>query len=120
MNECIDSPRIEIQNLYLFISGSTNCLTMPQGPSTNPLMKPLVVLALPGMYLFYKYNQYKRKKKENARRRMTEKELLHLNNKIVSKHCAFIVFNKKVRLNMNIYLRVIRPCQKTNLLLFLI
>lgn len=55
---------------------------MPQGPSTNPLMKPFVVLALPGMYLFYKYNQYKRKKKENARRRLTEKELQHLNNKI--------------------------------------
>lgn len=55
---------------------------MPQGPATNPLIKPFVVLALPGMYLFYKYNQYKRKKKENARRRLTEKELQHLNNKI--------------------------------------
>ncbi|XP_022916281.1 uncharacterized protein [Onthophagus taurus] len=55
---------------------------MPQSPMVNPLMKPFVVLALPGMYLFYKYNQYKRKRKENARRRLTERELQHLNNKI--------------------------------------
>ncbi|XP_072395740.1 uncharacterized protein [Diabrotica undecimpunctata] len=55
---------------------------MPQGQKPNPLMKPFVVLALPGMYLFYKYNQYKRKRKENATRRLAERELLHLNNKI--------------------------------------
>ncbi|KAB0794161.1 hypothetical protein PPYR_13781 [Photinus pyralis] len=55
---------------------------MPQGPATNPFMKPFVVLALPGMYLFYKYNQYRRRKKENAKRRLTERELQHLNNKI--------------------------------------
>ncbi|EFA08913.1 hypothetical protein TcasGA2_TC006618 [Tribolium castaneum] len=57
---------------------------MPQGPMSSPLMKPFVVLALPGMYLFYKYNQYKRRRKENAKRRLTERELQHLNNKIVS------------------------------------
>ncbi|XP_060522270.1 uncharacterized protein LOC132699520 [Cylas formicarius] len=67
---------------------------MPQGPQEdpppqpqaqarhNPLIKPFVVLALPGMYLFYKYNQYKRKRKENATRRLAEKELQHLNGKI--------------------------------------
>ncbi|XP_015838417.1 uncharacterized protein LOC103314091 [Tribolium castaneum] len=55
---------------------------MPQGPMSSPLMKPFVVLALPGMYLFYKYNQYKRRRKENAKRRLTERELQHLNNKI--------------------------------------
>ncbi|XP_018332497.1 uncharacterized protein LOC108741993 isoform X2 [Agrilus planipennis] len=55
---------------------------MPQGPATNPFMKPFVVLALPGMYLVYKYNQYRRRKKENARRKLTERELQHLNNKI--------------------------------------
>ncbi|XP_019871279.1 uncharacterized protein LOC109599697 [Aethina tumida] len=55
---------------------------MPQGPMASPLMKPFVVLALPGMYLFYKYNQYKRKRKENAKRRLTERELQHLHNKI--------------------------------------
>ncbi|XP_050295806.1 uncharacterized protein LOC126735754 [Anthonomus grandis grandis] len=48
----------------------------------NPLIKPFVVLALPGMYLFYKYNQYKRKRKENATRRLAERELQHLNYKI--------------------------------------
>ncbi|CAH0563631.1 unnamed protein product [Brassicogethes aeneus] len=55
---------------------------MPQGPMASPLMKPFVVLALPGMYLFYKYNQYKRKRKENAKRKLTERELQHLHNKI--------------------------------------
>lgn len=50
----------------------------------NPLIKPFVVLALPGMYLFYKYSQYKRKRKESATRRMAERELQHLNCKIVS------------------------------------
>lgn len=59
---------------------------MPQGPMASPLMKPFVVLALPGMYLFYKYNQYKRKRRESAKRRLTERELQHLNNKIVSCH----------------------------------
>ncbi|CAH1183057.1 unnamed protein product [Ceutorhynchus assimilis] len=48
----------------------------------SPLMKPFVVLALPGMYLFYKYNQYKRKRKENATKRLAERELQHLNSKI--------------------------------------
>lgn len=76
----------------MFVSKSPLLLTlfnysteMPQGPMSNPLMKPFVVLALPGMYLFYKYNQYKRKRRENAKRRLTERELQHLNNKIVSK-----------------------------------
>lgn len=63
---------------------------MPQGPATNPFMKPFVVLALPGMYLFYKYNQYRRRKKENAKRRLTERELQHLNNKIVSFFFQFL------------------------------
>ncbi|XP_066137963.1 uncharacterized protein [Euwallacea fornicatus] len=51
-------------------------------PRHNPLIKPFVVLALPGMYLFYKYSQYKRKRKENATRRLAERELQHLNGKI--------------------------------------
>ncbi|XP_074659488.1 uncharacterized protein LOC141912174 [Tubulanus polymorphus] len=51
---------------------------MPQ----SRLMRPLVVLAIPGMYLFYKYNQYKRQQQEQHRRRVTEKELQHLNQKI--------------------------------------
>lgn len=47
-------------------------------------MRPFVVLALPGMYLLYKYNQYRQQQMETARRRVTERELMHLNTKIVS------------------------------------
>ncbi|XP_078035925.1 uncharacterized protein LOC144469468 [Augochlora pura] len=46
------------------------------------LMRPLVVLALPGMYLFYKYSQYRREQRELSRRRVTERELQHLRHKI--------------------------------------
>ncbi|GAB6030397.1 hypothetical protein CHUAL_007275 [Chamberlinius hualienensis] len=46
------------------------------------LMKPLVALATPGMYLLYKFNQYKRQQQEQNRRKVTEKELAHLNHKI--------------------------------------
>lgn len=45
-------------------------------------MKPFVVLALPGMYLFYKYNQYKRQQREQNKRKVTEQELAYLNHKI--------------------------------------
>ncbi|XP_022122949.2 chromatin assembly factor 1 subunit A-A isoform X3 [Pieris rapae] len=56
---------------------------MPQrAPTTSTLMRPLVVLALPGMYLLYKYNQYRQQQMETARRRVTERELMHLNTKI--------------------------------------
>lgn len=66
---------------------------MPQGPMSSPLMKPFVVLALPGMYLFYKYNQYKRKRRESAKRRLTERELQHLNSKIVSSIWSYYIIN---------------------------
>jgi hypothetical protein len=52
-------------------------------------MKPFVVLALPGMYLFYKYNQYRRQQQEQNRRKVTERELAHLNHKIVSDNLKF-------------------------------
>ncbi|XP_077295414.1 uncharacterized protein LOC143917709 [Arctopsyche grandis] len=56
---------------------------MPQRSlSSSALMRPFVVLALPGMYLFYKYNQYKQQQIENTRRKVTERELQHLNHKI--------------------------------------
>ncbi|XP_038222312.1 chromatin assembly factor 1 subunit A-A [Zerene cesonia] len=56
---------------------------MPQrAPTTSSLMRPFVVLALPGMYLLYKYNQYRQQQMETARRRVTERELMHLNTKI--------------------------------------
>lgn len=58
---------------------------MPQrAPTSSNLMRPFVVLALPGMYLLYKYNQYRQQQMETARRRVTERELMHLNTKIVS------------------------------------
>nr|XP_034191634.1 chromatin assembly factor 1 subunit A-like isoform X2 [Osmia lignaria] len=52
------------------------------GSGRAGLMKPLVVLALPGMYLFYKYSQYRREQRELSRRRVTERELQHLHHKI--------------------------------------
>ncbi|EFN70419.1 hypothetical protein EAG_08714 [Camponotus floridanus] len=52
------------------------------GGGRTGLMKPLVVLALPGMYLFYKYSQYRREQRELSRRRVTERELQHLHHKI--------------------------------------
>ncbi|XP_026495866.1 nucleolar protein 58 [Vanessa tameamea] len=56
---------------------------MPQRTSSSSsLMRPFVVLALPGMYLLYKYNQYRQQQMETARRRVTERELMHLNTKI--------------------------------------
>lgn len=52
------------------------------GSGRASLMKPLVVLALPGMYLFYKYSQYRREQRELSRRRVIERELQHLHHKI--------------------------------------
>uniref|UniRef100_T1JAK4 Uncharacterized protein n=1 Tax=Strigamia maritima TaxID=126957 RepID=T1JAK4_STRMM len=57
---------------------------MPRSHLHTSLMKPFVALALPGMYLVYKYNQYKRQRQEQNKRKVTEKELAHLNHKIVS------------------------------------
>lgn len=59
-------------------------LQMPRNLSSSAFMRPFVVLALPGMYLFYKYSQYKRQQQEQNRRKVTERELAHLNHKIVS------------------------------------
>ncbi|KAH7962580.1 hypothetical protein HPB52_017030 [Rhipicephalus sanguineus] len=52
---------------------------MPSG-----LMKPLVVLAFPGMYLVYKISEFKRQQQEHNRRKVTERELAHLNHKIIT------------------------------------
>ena len=53
-------------------------------------MKPLVVLALPGMYLVYKINEFKRHQQEVNRRKVTERELANLNSKIVSSVYGFV------------------------------
>lgn len=63
---------------------------MPRNLTSSAFMKPFVILALPGMYLFYKYNQYKQQQQEQSRRKVTERELAHLNHKIVS--LKFAVF----------------------------
>ena len=52
--------------------------------SRNGLFKPFVALALPGMYLFDKYSQYRREQREMSRRKVTERELQYLHHKIVS------------------------------------
>lgn len=71
--------------VIIFIEIFVSVFVMPQDHNKpHLLIRPFVVLALPGMYLFYKYNQYKRKRKENTARRMAERELAYLNNKIVS------------------------------------
>lgn len=57
---------------------------MPGKAVSSALMKPLVVLALPGMYLVYKINEFKRHQQEMNRRKVTERELANLNSKIVS------------------------------------
>ncbi|KAL0274605.1 UNVERIFIED_CONTAM: hypothetical protein PYX00_002700 [Menopon gallinae] len=58
---------------------------MPRNLANSAFMKPFVILALPGMYLFYKYNQYKQQQQEQSRRKVTERELAHLNHKIRSR-----------------------------------
>ncbi|KAL7305253.1 hypothetical protein TKK_0002391 [Trichogramma kaykai] len=60
--------------------------------SRNGLMKPLVALAMPGMYLFDKYSQYRREQREMSRRKVTERELQHLHHKIVSFLFPFAYF----------------------------
>lgn len=66
--------------------GDTRNERIGQPSGRTGLMKPLVVLALPGMYLFYKYSQYRREQRELSRRSITERELQHLHHKIVSKY----------------------------------
>ena len=63
----------------------------PREGGRSSFMRPLVVLALPGMYLFYKYNQYRQEQRELSRRRVTERELQHLHHKIVSKFLIVLV-----------------------------
>ena len=48
------------------------------------LIRPLTLLAAPGMYLFQKINRYKQQQQERDKKKVTEKELQQLNLKIVS------------------------------------
>lgn len=56
------------------------------GDQDSGFTKPLSVIAVPGMYLFYKYSEFKRHHEEVQRKKVTEKELDHLNHKIVRIH----------------------------------
>ncbi|XP_060086082.1 uncharacterized protein LOC132565460 [Ylistrum balloti] len=58
---------------------------MPAPRSPSPVLKPLSALAVPGMFLFYKYNEIKRQSSHPTvpkRTTVTERELDHLNHKI--------------------------------------
>lgn len=62
------------------------------------LAKPLKALASPGIYLFGKFNQYKREREEsNLALTPTENELFQLNSKIVS--------NRGFRFGFSFFLR---------------
>ena len=70
-----------------------------KGEHSSRLAKPLSALVVPGMYLFYKYNEYKRHQEEINRRNVTEKELDNLNNKIVSFDNMIYVVKLRVLMN---------------------
>lgn len=53
-------------------------------PQTSSVFRHISAIAVPGMYLYYKYYEFKRQRKEDKKRKVTEKELDHLNQKIVS------------------------------------
>jgi len=74
---------------------------MPAPRTPSPVMKPLSALAVPGMFLFYKYNEYKRQhgghqnqthSTGSNKRTVTEKELDHLNQKIVSLIWSYLTY----------------------------
>lgn len=59
----------------------------------SSVVKHLSAIAVPGMYLYYKYNEFKRQRIEDMKRKVTERELDHLNQKIVSD--LHYIFNNK-------------------------
>ena len=61
-------------------------------PQKERHSQPFSGLAVPWMYLLYKYNEYKRLQKEKREEIVTEKELTKLNNKIVSEILISILF----------------------------
>lgn len=78
-------PIMHRQHHQFFLwKGTDKDKNMPPNRPASPATKPLPALALPGMYLVYKYNEYKRQRQEQHRRKVTERELDHLNHKIVS------------------------------------
>ena len=63
---------------------------VPQKEKHSPShAKPFSGLAVPGFFLLYKFNEYKRQQKEKREEIITEKELKKLNNKIVSENLIY-------------------------------
>ena len=63
----------------------------PKQKPSSSLANPFSVLAIPGMFLLYKYNEFRRLQEEIREKNITEKELKKLNNKIVSKSFFIII-----------------------------
>lgn len=57
---------------------------MVEDAPPSSVMRHISAIAVPGMYLYYKYNEFKRQRIEDMKRKVTEKELNNLNQKIVS------------------------------------
>lgn len=57
--------------------------------------KSLEVITLPGAILAYKYSQFRQQRREQASRKVTERELSALHHKIVSINTFFVVVIKK-------------------------
>ena len=61
----------------------------------SSLMKPLAAgLAIPGLYIMYKFHEYREKERKRERRRFTDKDLQTLNRKIVSIGLLFIFISQ--------------------------
>lgn len=67
-----------------------------EDPHPSSVLRHISAIAVPGMYLYYKYNEFKRQRIEDMKRKVTERELDHLNQKIVSTaRFSFLFCNKK-------------------------
>lgn len=86
---------------------------MPSSVDTgSPLSKPLSAIAVPGMYLFYKYTEFKRQQQESHRKKVTEKELDHLNHKIVGICvCLYTLLYMLVTCGKGVNIRIVRVTQ---------
>lgn len=59
---------------------------------------PLEALAMPGAIIAYKYSQYRQRRREAANRRVTERELSALHNKIVRRFILFLIICIKLEM----------------------
>ncbi|XP_052812135.1 uncharacterized protein LOC128239694 [Mya arenaria] len=68
--------------MFHFLKRRTKVKMPSNSEPSSPLSKHFSALAVPGMYLFNKYSEFKRHQQEANRKKVTEKELDHLNHKI--------------------------------------